>query len=62
MTEKNQIPDSRIVWPPENSPAQSPVFAQNIVEIAATPDKVWSLLIDCVKWPQWYKYCTDVSV
>jgi hypothetical protein len=62
MPKKSQIPDSRIVWPPENSPALSGVFAQNIIEIAATPDEVWSLLIDCVKWPQWYKHCTDVSI
>lgn len=62
MKKKDQIPDSRIAWPPENSPAVSGVFAQNIVDIAAPPDKVWSLLIDCVKWPQWYKHCTDVSI
>lgn len=60
--QKKQIPDSRIVWPPENSPALSRVFAQNIVEIAATPERVWSLLIDCVQWPSWYKHCTDVSM
>jgi len=23
---------------------------------------VWSLLIDCVKWPLWYKHCSDVSI
>jgi hypothetical protein len=57
-----QIPDSRIIWPPEHLPASSMVFAQNTIEIAATPDTVWSLLIDCVKWPLWYKHCSDVSV
>ena len=62
MTKKNQIPDSRIAWPPDNSPALSGVFAQNIIEIAATPERVWSLLIDCVQWPSWYKDCTDVSM
>lgn len=49
MAEKAQTPDPRIVWPADNSPALSGVFAQNIIEIAATPDKVWALLIDCVK-------------
>jgi uncharacterized membrane protein len=62
VVEKAQTPDPRIVWPAHNSPALSGVFAQNIIEIAATPDKVWALLIDCVKWPQWYKHCTDVSI
>jgi hypothetical protein len=62
MTKNTQIPDSRIIWPPEHSPASSRVFAQNIIDIAATPETVWSLLIDCVKWPSWYKHCSDVSV
>jgi hypothetical protein len=53
MTQSLQIPDSRIIWPPEHSPTSSMVFAQNTIEIAATPGTVWSLLIDCVKWPSW---------
>ena len=57
-----QTPDSRITWPPAHSPASSIVFAQNTLEIAAAPDTVWSLLIDCAQWPVWYKHCTDVSV
>jgi len=51
MTRSVQIPNLRIIWPPEHPPASSMVFAQNTIEVAATPDKVWSLLIDCVKWP-----------
>ena len=62
MTKNAQIPDSRIIWPPKHSPASSRVFAQNTIEIAAAPETVWSLLIDCVKWPSWYKHCSDVSV
>ena len=62
MTQSVQIPDRHIIWPPEHSPSSSIVFAQNTIEIAATPDMVWSLLIDCVKWPLWYKLCSDVSV
>jgi hypothetical protein len=38
------------------------VFAQNIVDIAASPETVWSQLVDCVAWPQWYKHCSDVSM
>jgi hypothetical protein len=62
MTKNVQIPDSRIVWPPHYAPASSIVFAQNSIDIAATPERVWSLLIDCVQWPSWYKHCTDVSM
>jgi hypothetical protein len=62
MTRHAQIPDSRITWPPGHSPSSSIVLAQNTIEIAATPEKVWAPLIDCVSWPFWYKHCTDVSV
>ena len=37
------------------------VFAQNIVDIAATPENVWKQLVDCAAWPQWYKHCSNVS-
>jgi uncharacterized protein YndB with AHSA1/START domain len=62
MTSNTQIPDSRITWPSRNTPASSVVFAQNTVDIAATPETVWALLIDCVRWPSWYKHCSDVSL
>ena len=38
------------------------VFAQNIVDVAASPETVWSQLVDCVAWPQWYKHCSDVAM
>lgn len=57
-----QIPDSRISWPVRNAPASFVVFAQNRVDIAAPPETVWALLIDCVRWPSWYKHCSDVSL
>jgi hypothetical protein len=35
MPQSVQTPDSRILWPPQHSPATSKVFAQNTIEIAA---------------------------
>ena len=49
MRQRVQAADSRIIWPPEHSPASSMVFAQNTIEIAASPERVWSQLIDCVR-------------
>ena len=57
-----QVPDPRIAWPPANTPASARVFAKNAIKIAATPAAVWSLLIDCTRWPAWYKHCEDVSL
>ena len=62
MPQSVQTPDSRILWPPQHSPATSKVFAQNTIEIAASPHTIWTLLIDCVRWPSWYKHCSDVSI
>lgn len=62
MSKPAQTPDSRIIWPAEHAPASAIVFAQNIVDIAASPENVWSQLVDCVAWPQWYKHCSDVSM
>jgi hypothetical protein len=53
MTKIAQTPDARIIWPAEHAPASALVFAQNVIDIAATPEAVWSQLVDCVTWPQW---------
>lgn len=55
-------PDRRIDWPKEHEPASARVFAQNAIDIAAPPEVVWKLLIDCGRWPNWYSHCSDVSV
>lgn len=56
------VPDPRIDWPEGHGPALARVFAQNKIDIAAAPETVWSLLLDCKRWPDWYFHCSDVSV
>jgi len=62
MTKIARTPDPRITWPTEHAPASAMVFAQNVVDIEAPPETVWSQRIDCVAWPEWYKHCSDVSI
>lgn len=62
MEKSSQIPCPSIVWPAGNAPATSRVFAQNVIDVMAPPEVVWSLLTDCVGWPQWYTHCKDVSI
>ncbi|WP_113891168.1 SRPBCC family protein [Roseiarcus fermentans] len=62
MPSDAQTPNRRIVWPRQHSPSSAVVFAHNTVDIRASPQRVWSLLIDCVAWPRWYKHCSDVSI
>lgn len=56
------MPDQSIRWPDGHAPALSRVFAQNAMEIAAAPERIWSLLIDCKAWSSWYRHCSDVSI
>ncbi|WP_396272067.1 SRPBCC family protein [Granulicella arctica] len=62
MKQTTQTPDPRIVWPREHRPESATVFTRNIIEIAASPDAVWALLTNCVRWPTWYKHCSDLSI
>ncbi len=62
MPEHPQLPDGRIAWPREHEPSSALVFAQNTIDVAASAQTAWSLLINCVRWPRWYKHCTDVSI
>ena len=62
MADSSQLPDPEIPWPPNHSPGLAVVFAHNSVDVRASPQKVWSLLIDCAAWPRWYKKCSDVSI
>ena len=62
MTPSLQTPDPRIIWPPEHLPRSAMVYTTNVVDISASPGAVWSLLLDCVRWPIWYKHCSDVTI
>ncbi len=55
-------PDPRIDWPKGHEPSSAQVFAQNKIDILAAPEVVWSLLVDCEQWPNWYRHCSDVSI
>ena len=57
-----RIPDRRITWPARHDPESAAVFAQNTIEITASAKTIWSLLIDCMSWPSWYKRCADVTI
>jgi hypothetical protein len=43
-----------IKWPPDMTPNRSPIHFTNEVEVAASPEKIWSLLVDHTAWPSFY--------
>jgi hypothetical protein len=42
-------------WPTGLEPHRSEVFTHNEVVVAATPERVWDLLVDAQRWPDWYR-------
>ena len=62
MPHDAQARDRGIPWPQGHEPASAVVFAHHEVQVEASPQEVWSLLVNCMAWPQWYKHCSDVSV
>lgn len=43
-----------IKWPEDMSPSRSPIHFTNELEVAASPETIWSLLVDPVAWPSFY--------
>jgi hypothetical protein len=48
-------------WPAHYEPSKSKFYVHNEIEINATPEKVWSILIDALKWESWYKGAKNIS-
>lgn len=51
-----------IEWPEKFEPNNSKFYVENEVEINASPEIVWPLLIDALKWESWYEGAKDVSL
>jgi uncharacterized protein YndB with AHSA1/START domain len=43
-----------IEWPREMAPSRSPIHFTNELEVAASPETIWSLLVDPKAWPSFY--------
>lgn len=53
---KRYDPANNLVrWPDEFNPERTKWFVYNEIEINATPEKVWTILIDAKKWHRFYK-------
>lgn len=49
-------------WPIGFDSAHRRFFVYNEINIRATPDKVWALLTNIERWPEWYAGAKDVSL
>lgn len=53
--------NSGIVWPEGFDPAKSKFYVENEIDIQASPETVWSILIDAEAWPVWYEGAKNVK-
>ena len=43
-----------IEWPEDMAPSHCPIHFTNELEVAASPETIWSLLVDPKAWPSFY--------
>ena len=49
-----------ILWPPGHAPGESSVHVRNEITIEAPPAAVWAWLLRAERWPDWYRYASDM--
>lgn len=49
-----------INWPADMVPSRSPIHFTNELEVAASPETIWSLLVNVENWPNFYPNINDV--
>lgn len=61
--EKKKISyDNRIEWPKGFHPSEGKFYVENEIEIGASPETVWSILVAAESWPNWYMGAKNVQV
>lgn len=58
----SQLDSNVIEWPAIYHPSKSSFYVHNEIDIAATPEIVWTILTDVLKWESWYIGCKNVSL
>lgn len=53
---------SQISWPEDFIPEEAGFFVHNEIEIKASPEKVWNILLAAETWPEWCEGASNVKV
>ncbi len=53
---------SAIRWPAEFEPAGAPVHTHNVLEVDASPERLWAWLVRAPLWPTWYPNCRGLRI
>lgn len=51
-----------INWPERYEPSKASFFVHNEIEINASPEEVWTILLQAETWPDWYEGASNVKV
>ncbi len=51
---QGEFPPDVIRWPARYEPKKATFFVSNQIDIAASPQEVWDVLINVDSWPEWY--------
>lgn len=51
-----------IKWPADMAPSRSPIHFTNELEVAASPETIWSLLVDTTTWHRFYPGVAEVQL
>jgi uncharacterized protein YndB with AHSA1/START domain len=51
-----------IKWPADMVPSRSPIHFTNELEVAVSPETIWSLLVDTTHWPLFYPGVQEVQL
>jgi hypothetical protein len=52
----------KIKWPEGYKPSEADFFVHNEIDIKASPQVVWDILIHAAKWPEWHKKAKGIKL
>jgi uncharacterized protein YndB with AHSA1/START domain len=59
---KGTVPANRINWPEQYEPKRVSFFVHNQIDIDASPEAVWKVIVQAETWPTWYEGAENVKV
>lgn len=62
MTKKYNPSQNIINWPDEYNPTKTSFYVYNEININASPEKVWKILIDAEKWSEFYVGAENIKI
>ena len=53
---------AKINWPADYLPEDADFYIHNKIQINASPEVVWDLLVNAEDWPNWYEGMSNVAI